>query len=211
MRKDLTDITLIVDRSGSMITRREDAEGGINAFIKDQTEADGEAVLTLIQFDSDYECVHNGVKIEDVPPYLLRPRGCTALYDALGKAINQTGERLSKLSESERPGNVVVVVVTDGQENASKEFSQEKVRELTGHQQEKYNWHFTYLGADASTFASSRSLGISAASTIQYDADKNMKQVFATMSQGVCRGRVASASGANAEVCYTSEERENVS
>ncbi len=211
MRNDLTDITFIVDRSGSMAHRREDAEGGINAFIEEQKEAEGDALFTLVQFDDRYEFVHKGIKIEAVPHYTLYPRGWTALLDAVGRAIAETGERLDKMHESDRPGNVVVVVVTDGQENSSKEFNQGQIRDMITHQQEKYNWHFTYIGADANTFEQSAAIGISKGGTLRYDPNKKMYDAFTTMSKAVAGSRGLSAQGLNPDVTYTDADRENVS
>jgi len=91
MRSDLTGITLVIDRSGSMQARQEDAQGGVNAFIEQQAKEPGEAALTLVQLDTDYEVVHSGVPVQDVPEYELVPRGCTAILDAVGRAINETG------------------------------------------------------------------------------------------------------------------------
>ena len=104
MKSDLTDITLVVDRSGSMEQVREDAEGGVNSFIAQQAKEPGEALLTLVQFDTEYEFLHQGVPITEVPRYELVPRGMTALLDAVGRAINETGERLTKMEEQDRPG-----------------------------------------------------------------------------------------------------------
>ena len=97
MRNDLTDITLVVDRSGSMESIKSDAEGGINEFIRQQASEPGEALLTLMQFDTEYDLVHNGVNVTDVSPYTLVPRGMTALLDAVGRAINETGARLAAM------------------------------------------------------------------------------------------------------------------
>src|SRR5687768_7332033 len=90
MRSDLTDITLVVDRSGSMAEVRDDAEGGVNTFIAQQAKQPGEALLTLVQFDTEYEFLHTGVPIQNVSRYELVPRGMTALLDAVGRAINET-------------------------------------------------------------------------------------------------------------------------
>ncbi len=163
MNTQLTDITFVVDRSGSMQDIREDAEGGINAFIDDQAKQPDDALLTLVQFDTEYEFIHRGVPVRNVPKFHLVPRGATALLDAVGRAINETGERLSKIEESARPGLVIFVVMTDGMENSSSEFTLNRIREMILHQQEKYAWQFTFLGADQDAFAEGGRLGIDAA------------------------------------------------
>ena len=168
MKSDLTDITLVVDRSGSMEQVKEDAQGGVNSFIKEQAKEPGEALLTLVQFDTEYEFLHKGVPISQVPEYKLVPRGMTALLDAVGRAINETGERLSKMKEQDRPGLVIFVVMTDGLENSSKEFSKEVIKEMIKRQQEQYNWHFTFLGANQDAFAEAGSMGIHAAGVANY-------------------------------------------
>jgi uncharacterized protein YegL len=104
MRTDLTDITMVIDRSGSMESIRTDAEGGINTFIDSQKSEPGEALLTLVQFDTEYEFIHKGAAIGSVPKFKLVPRGSTALLDAVGRAINETGARLAAMEESQRPG-----------------------------------------------------------------------------------------------------------
>ena len=120
MKADLTDITLVVDRSGSMAQVREDAEGGVNTFITEQGKEPGEALLTLVQFDTEYEFLHKGVQIKQVPKYELVPRGMTALLDAVGKAINETGERLAKMPEGDRPGTGDLC----GNDRRTREFQQ---------------------------------------------------------------------------------------
>ena len=160
MNAKLTDITLVVDRSGSMNQVREDAEGGVNEFIESQANEPGDALLTLIQFDTEYEFLHKGIPAQQVPKYKLRPRGMTALLDAVGRAIHETGERLSQMNESDRPGLVVFVIMTDGYENSSVEFTKTQIRNLIEHQQTKYSWQFTFLGADQDAFAEAAALGI---------------------------------------------------
>jgi len=172
VRSDLADVTLVVDRSGSMSSIREDAEGGINTFVQEQAKQPGEALLTLVQFDTEYEFVHRAVSVSRVPHYKLVPRGNTALLDAVGRAINETGERLAKIPANDRPGLVVFVIVTDGQENSSKEFSKAKIKELIEHQQSKYNWQFTFLGANQDAFAEAGGLGIRAAGAATFAPGK---------------------------------------
>jgi len=160
MRTDLTDITMVIARSGSMQSIQSDAEGGINFFIEQQKQEPGEANVTLVQFDTDYEFVHSGIPIKQVPAFKLVPRGATALLDAVGRAINETGARLASVDESQRPGLVVFVIVTDGEENSSREFTREQIRTMVEHQQSAYKWQFTFLAANQDAFAAGGSMGI---------------------------------------------------
>jgi uncharacterized protein YegL len=209
MRNDLTDITLVVDRSGSMSQVREDAEGGINSFIENQAKEPGEALLTLVQFDTEYEFVHRGIPIANVPKYHLRPRGMTALLDAVGRAINETGERLAKMNEKDRPGLVIFVVMTDGLENSSREFTKHQLKEMIDRQQRDYNWHFTFLGANQDAFAEAREIGIDALGAANYAVGKEMAAYGATMSK-VARMRRQARAGETVDNAFTDEEREQM-
>jgi Mg-chelatase subunit ChlD len=137
MRNDLTDITFIIDRSGSMMSCQTDAEGGVNSFIKEQIQQPGECLFTMVEFDHEYNFVHKGLPINQVPSYKLVPRGQTALLDAVGQAISETGERLAAMPEEQRPGLVVFVILTDGQENCSREFNKVQIKEMITHQSKK--------------------------------------------------------------------------
>lgn len=206
MNRNLTDITLIVDRSGSMQAIREDAEGGVNSFIAEQTKQPGEALLTLVQFDTAYDFVHRGVPIRNVPKYELVPRGSTALLDAIGRAINETGERLSKTPEADRPGLVVFVVTTDGQENSSHEFTKARIKEMIEHQQSKYGWQFTFLGANQDSFAEAGQMGIAAVGTADY-APAKAAQAWAGTAAKVARMRKQSAAEETVSNAFTESER----
>jgi len=210
MRQDLTDITLVVDRSGSMVSCREDAEGGINTFIEEQKKHEGDAIFTLVQFDTEYEFVHKGVPIATVPKYTLEPRGWTAYLDALGRAIAETGQRLAAMDEADRPGLVVFVIVTDGLENSSKEYTRKQVREAVERQRSEYNWQFTFLGADEKAFEEGVSLGIARSAIAQYDSDEKTAAAFGAASCSVSRSRSASMSGTDASLGYTDEERRSM-
>jgi hypothetical protein len=188
---------------------REDAEGGVNSFIAQQAKEPGEALLTLVQFDTEYEFLHKGVPISQVPKYQLVPRGMTALLDAVGRAINETGERLSKMDEQDRPGLVVFVVMTDGQENSSKEFSKANIKEMIERQQEKYNWHFTFLGANQDAFAEAGSMGIGAAGVANYAMDKVGAAYMATGAK-VSRMRKQRREGETVKNEFTDQEREDM-
>jgi len=207
MNKNLTDIVLVVDRSGSMISCKDDAQGGIKTFIEEQKKVEGDANFTLVQFDNEYDFIHKGIPIADVPEYTLCPRGSTALLDAVGRAINETGERLSKISENNRPGCVVFVIVTDGCENASKEFTRDQIRKMITCQKDEYNWQFTFIGADDSTFAEAGSLGISKNMVLQYNANEKSKEAFNIASNKVRQVRCSTMCGQSVDMSYTNEER----
>jgi len=209
MRNDLTDVVLVVDRSGSMSICREEAENGINHFIEEQKKAPGECLFSLVQFDTEYEFVHRGIPIKDVPKYTLSPRGMTALLDAVGKAINETGERLSKMEEPSRPGLVIFVIVTDGQENSSHEFKKDQIKEMIEFQQNTYQWKFTFLGANQDAFAEAGGLGISQMCTAQFVSGQANKAFFAA-SNNVLRMRSANITGQTVACCYTDEERKSM-
>jgi hypothetical protein len=140
MNRNLTEITFLLDRSGSMGGLESDTIGGFNAFLERQSQLEGETIVTTVLFDDQYEILWNGVKANEVKltdkDYYVR--GCTALLDAVGKTILDVGHRLSTTNEEERPGRVIFVITTDGLENASREFTYEKVKGLIKHQQDSH-------------------------------------------------------------------------
>ena len=143
---DYTHLTLVVDRSGSMSSVQDEAQGGINALIADQFALAGKLTVTLSQFDNAFDTVR---RMGDSPfTFSLEPRGMTALLDAVGMELVRTGEDLEALPEEDRPGRVVLVVVTDGQENASHEYTLDAVRSMLAVQREQYGWEVRFLGAD---------------------------------------------------------------
>lgn len=206
MRKDLTDITLIVDRSGSMNSIKEEAESGINAFIKEQKECEGFALLTLVQFDTSFETVHKGKPIETVTDFTLIPRGMTALLDAVGKTINETGERLNLMREEDRPALVVVAIITDGEENSSHEFTKDQIKKMIEEQQNTYNWQFTFLGANQDAFAEAGGMGIRQSATLNYKGDKS-GVAYSTLSSNVSGMRGQTMAGVSVKNEYTDEQR----
>ena len=143
---DYTHLTLLVDRSGSMGSVQTDAQGGINELLARQFALPGKLTVTLVEFDTEIDTV---VRMGTEPvTYLLEPRGMTRLLDAAGIEIKQTGADLASLDEAERPGRVLFVVVTDGQENSSSEYRFEQVRALVEEQISAYQWVFQFIGAD---------------------------------------------------------------
>ena len=162
--KNATPLMMIVDRSGSMYSVKDDAQGAVNRFLKEQRELGGECNLTFVHFDASehddwYEVVYDG-PIANSTDYWLRPRGGTALNDAIGRSVTDLGQRFSDLPEDERPNNVIVIVQTDGQENSSCVWTTESVRALITQQQDQYNWSFVFLGMGPDTWSTGIDYGI---------------------------------------------------
>lgn len=173
MKKNLTEMVFILDRSGSMDYLVSDTIGGFNSMIEQQKKEDGEAYVTTVLFDDYYELLHDHVNIKDVQPMTndeYYARGCTALLDAVGKTINSIGKRLSDTPEEERPEKVIFMITTDGMENASIEFTKAKVKEMIEHQQDKYSWVFMFLGANMDAVSEAGSLGINSLHAHTYTA-----------------------------------------
>lgn len=192
MKKDLTDITLVLDRSGSMASVQDDTVGGLRSFVEQQAKEDGEAKFTLVQFDTKYEVVRAGVKLtKDVlEGWEFLPRGSTALLDAVGRAINETGKRLKEMDEKDRPEKVIFVILTDGQENSSKEFKKEQIKQMIEHQSQTYKWNFVFLGANQDSFAEAGALGILRGNVMNYaHSGKGTKKAFATVSDNMASYR----------------------
>jgi uncharacterized protein YegL len=193
MNTNLTEIVLVVDRSGSMSSCREEAENGINHFIEEQKKLDGDANLTLVQFDNVYEFLHEGTAINDVGKYELIPRGMTALLDATGRAIAETGDRLAKMDEADRPGLVAFLIVTDGLENSSSEYDIKRIKEMVKEQETKYNWQFTFLGAGVDAFKGGSQMGFTGAMA-DYDISKTA-MAYASSCDNLSRMRHAVSNG----------------
>lgn len=174
MRKNLTELVFILDRSGSMTGLESDTIGGYNAMLEKQKKEEGEAFVTTILFDDDYEILHNRVNIKRVNPITDREyyvRGMTALLDAVGKTINKTVKAIIKSDEDEQPSNVLFVIITDGMENASREFSYKKIKQMIEHEKEKYSWEFIFLGANIDAIATAAKFGIDEDKASNYHAD----------------------------------------
>lgn len=184
-----TDIAVVLDRSGSMQSIKDATLDGFNKFLEEQKAAPGECSLTLVQFDDHYEVVHKAIDIKDVPHLTAStfvPRGTTALLDAMGKLINDTGARLQSIPEDQRPDKVIFVVITDGAENASREFKREQIFEMVSHQRDKYSWEFVFLGANIDSIATATSLGFQGSNAMNYVAsDKGTRSAWVSLSNSM--------------------------
>ena len=215
---NLTAIGFILDRSGSMGYIADDTIGGFNQFLKTQKESEGEAVVTFAQFDNVYEVVHDYVDINDVPELTsetFQPRGGTALLDAMGNMINDFGNKFKNMEESERPGNVIIVVITDGHENQSREFTKDEIFDNVTHQKETYDWNFIFLGAGQDAIAVGTSYGFNIDSSVSYSSGKissTMNQLGGKVSRfrsSIKRG--CSKSVASNSMSYSANDRDEIS
>ncbi len=208
MKENSVALIVIVDRSGSMQNIAKDMEGGLNTFLKEQKELEGECLVTLAQFDSIYELVYANKPIKNVGKYKLEPRGGTALLDAIGQTINRVGATLSSLPEWERPSQVRVIIITDGEENSSHEFKLDQIKSMIKHQTDKYNWEFTYLGANQDAINVAGGLGLGKGAALTYNATREgTRSMFDSMGKDYTMKR----SGAKAvgSSCFTDEQRAN--
>lgn len=154
---------MLLDRSGSMESIKADTIGGFNNFISEQKKVPGEMTLSLSQFDTEYEILYNKVSIDEVKPLTnttFVPRGGTALLDSAVRLIKETGKKLANLSEGERPERVMVIILTDGEENSSHEYTKKQLREMIKHQEDVYKWQFLYIGANQDAFAEGAAMGM---------------------------------------------------
>ena len=189
MKNNLTEIAMIVDRSGSMSPFWDDVSNGFDGFIKNQKELQGECDFTLYVFDNEIDKIYDKVSIKDVNTIgSIYPRGMTALYDAIGTCINEVGNRLSNTPEDEKPSKVIVAIFTDGAENSSVEFNSSKIGDMIKHQEEKYSWEFLFLAAGYDAFQEAGHINMNlsrsvsaAASSDGYSASYNTLNTFTSL------------------------------
>ncbi|OPZ66116.1 MAG: von Willebrand factor type A domain protein [Firmicutes bacterium ADurb.Bin506] len=183
-----TAVAFVIDESGSMTGRRSDVVGGFKTFIEAQKKLPGECSVSVTTFSDVAKIAYTDRDIKNVGDLEYHPNGFTALYDAVGSTINELGARLTALPEDQRPSRVILVIITDGQENSSTEFDKAKVKEMIDHQREKYNWVVNFLGCGLEAMAEAGKIGIAASNTVQFSS-ANASAAFANTSQkvGLCR------------------------
>jgi hypothetical protein len=202
---DYAHYILVIDRSGSMHKIMADAQGGVNQFIRDQAALPGKGTISLYQFDTVHDKVLDFADVKTAPEYRLVPRGGTALLDAVGFAVTQEGERLAAMPAPLRPGKVVMLIATDGDENQSREYGKPQVKELLTRQQEQYGWAVSYIGANVDSFANAQSLGIPVAAAMNYAATPGGTAGAYRSASAAIAGF---ASGQSAGISYTDEDRD---
>ena len=190
MKKNLTELVFILDRSGSMAGLEADTIGGFNAMIEKQKKETGEAYVSTVLFDNVSEVVHDRVSLQNVEPMTREQyyvRGCTALLDAVGKAIHHIGNVHKYAREEDRPEKTLFVITTDGMENASRQYTYDKVRAMIQRQKEKYGWEFIFLGANIDAAKEAARFGIDEDRAANYHADqKGTAVIYEAMSDVVC-------------------------
>ena len=195
MKKNLTELVFILDRSGSMAGLEKDTIGGFNAMIEKQKKEDGEAIISTVLFDNTCEVIHDRLALEKTPlltenEYYVR--GCTALLDAVGGAIHHIGNVHKYAREEDRPERTLFVITTDGMENASRRYSYDKVRAMIQHQKERYGWEFLFLGANIDAAREAARFGITEDRAANYHADHTGTEViYAAVNETVCNFRAA--------------------
>ena len=212
MNKDYTHISVVLDRSGSMSSVAQETVSGYNEFIKEQKKQPGQCTVTLVQFDSvAVETVYNGKPVKDVPGLEFCPRAWTPLYDALGKSILETGKMLDEKQEKHRPAKVIFVIITDGHENASHEYTREQIFNMIKHQSDVYKWEFVYIGANQNAMDVGAAIGIAASNSMNYTAnDHGTRSVYGAVGQNVSYARTMAMSGdlAPDKMAWKKEQRD---
>lgn len=193
MKKNLTEIVFILDRSGSMAGLERDTIGGFNAMIEKQRKEPGEAIVSTVLFDNDSEVIHDRVEIQRIEPMTRKEyyvRGCTALLDAVGGAIHHIGNVHKYAREEDRPEKTLFVITTDGMENASRKFTYDRLKGMIERQKERYGWEFLFLGANIDAAREAARFGIDADRAANYNADSvGTKVIYEAVSETVCNFR----------------------
>ena len=188
----LTEVVFILDRSGSMSGLEDDTIGGFNSILKKQREEDGDANVTTILFDDEIEMLHKRVNIKEIKNITSNDyyvRGCTALLDAIGYSINFM-INVAKNKNEEKAKNVLFIITTDGHENASREYSYEKIKKMITYQKEKYNWKFLFLGANIDAISTAKNFGISKEFASNYMSDEvGTKLTYEVMNDAISECR----------------------
>ena len=193
MKKNLTELVFILDRSGSMAGLEDDTIGGFNAMIEKQKAEPGEALVSTVLFDNRSEVIHDRLPLDKVPSMTRKEyyvRGCTALLDAVGSAVHHIGNVHKYAREEDRPARTLFVITTDGMENASRRYDYHRVKEMIERQKERHGWEFVFLGANIDAAKEAARFGIDADRAANYHADRRgTGVVYEAMNQLVscCR------------------------
>jgi hypothetical protein len=209
VNSDYTHLAVILDRTGSMESIRDDTIGGFNAFLNEQKQQPSKATLTLVQFDSQdpYEVIHQVKTIKEVPELTKEtyvPRATTPLLDAIGRGINDLEKCLADMKEDAKPSKAVFVVITDGQENASREFRRDQILKMINEKEKQDGWQFVFLSADLDAINDAMDQGFQPAAAMAFDQTAvGVKNAWASVSQNIANYRSSKAK----DVSFSEEDR----
>lgn len=213
MKKGLTELVFILDRSGSMSGLEKDTIGGFNSMIEKQKNEEGDAIVSTVLFDDHMKVIHDRVPMEKVKPLTDKDYyvgGCTALLDAMGNAIKHINQVQKSLPEEERPEKTMFIITTDGQENSSHDYTYEKIKKMVEKKQNKKQWEFLFLGANIDAIGTAAGLGIRADRAVNYHSDTKGTAVnYKALSNAVSRYRKAE-SPMEVEACMANWDEEIV-
>ena len=201
MRKNLTEIVFILDRSGSMSGLEQDTIGGFNSMINQQKNAEGEALVSTILFDNVSEVLHDRINVKDIQPltdhdYMVR--GCTALLDAIGGAIHHIGNIHKYARREDIPEHTMFVITTDGMENASRYYSSNRVIQMIERQKIKYGWEFLFLGANIDAVETASLFGFDEDRAVNYQCDSEGTALnYKVISEAIIAVRCSVPLGSN--------------
>ena len=215
MNNNLTEIVCILDCSGSMAGLEEDTIGGFNAMVEKQKKEPGEALLSAVLFSDSSRVLYDRVDVKKVEPMTDRQYmagGCTALLDAIGGAVHHIANVHKYAREEDRPAKTIFVITTDGMENASRQYSYDKVQRMVKHEQEKYGWEFLFLGANMDAISAARSFGIRSDRAVRYASDRagtrlNYSVVGQTIARFRCEDEISADWSAPIEADFRSREK----
>ncbi|NLL90960.1 MAG: VWA domain-containing protein [Ruminococcaceae bacterium] len=196
MKKDITEVVFILDKSGSMGGLEKDTIGGYNSMLNEQKALEGECNITTLLFDHEFELLHDRIDVKEVKPLTdkdYRVGGCTALLDAMGKAIKRVSKHQKKADDSSKADKVIFIIITDGEENSSRKYSVEKIRSMVEKKKSELGWEFIFLGANIDAIQTAANYGISADRAQDFHADKKgVKLSFHVMSGAISELRKGS-------------------
>ena len=214
MKRGYTHISVVLDRSGSMASCLDDTIGGFNSFLGSQRELDGEATLSLIQFDDQYEILEDMKAIGDCKDITVEtyvPRGMTALLDAIGRTINNTEAQLDNKDEDEKPEKVIFVIITDGAENHSTEFNHEQIMKMINRHREDNKWEFVFIGANQDAISVGGGMGVRAANSLTYDqSQQGTTHMYMSLTRGMNNYRSKSVKDLEVDSDFFNQEDRDV-
>lgn len=195
MKNNVTELVFILDRSGSMSGLENDTVGGFNSMIEKQKREEGECYVSTLLFDNESEVLHDRIRLADVPKMTTEDytvRGCTALIDAIGGAINHIANIHKYARREDVPEHTMFVITTDGMENASHRYTSEKVKRMIELKKEKYGWEFLFIGANIDAVETAKRYGIGAERAVNYHADcEGTRLNYEVMSEAICSVRAS--------------------